>query len=164
MRSRATGMAVAVVFSLLALGTSPATAQPLSLDFGGKLQLLAWEPISDGSNEISAQPGLPSNWQIALYWQPYGKVEADYTVSLRPLAAGQPLMQGNEPVMQDHQPVWGLYPTSRWRQGEIVRDVYALPLPEGVTPEAVQVVVYWITEKGFENLGEQVINFSQKQP
>ena len=31
MRSRATGMAVAVVFSLLALGTSPATAQPLTL-------------------------------------------------------------------------------------------------------------------------------------
>jgi hypothetical protein len=141
-----------------------ATAQPLALDFGGKLQLLAWESIPDGSNEIPTQPGLASTWQIALYWQLYREVEVDYTVSLRPLAAGQPLMRGNEPVMQDHQPVWSLYPTSRWRQGEIVRDVYALSLPEKVIPEAFQVVVYRTTENGFENLGEQTIDFSQKQP
>jgi hypothetical protein len=146
------------------LSRLPATAQPLSLDFGGKLQLLAWEPIPGRPDELSAQSGLPPNWQIALYWQPYGEVAVDYTVSLRPLAAGQLLRQGNEPVMQDHQPVWGLYPTSRWRQGEIIRDLYALSLPEGIIPEAFQVVVYRTTENGFENLGEQVINFSQKQP
>jgi hypothetical protein len=146
------------------LSQLPGTAQPLSLDFGGKLQLLAWEPIPDRSNEISAQAGLPSNWQIALYWQPYGEVEVDYTISLRLLIAGQPLMQGNEPVMQDHQPVWGLYPTSRWRQGEIVKDMYVLSLPKGITPEAFQVVVYRTTENGFENLGEQTVEFSQKQP
>jgi hypothetical protein len=42
--------------------------------------------------------------------------------------------------------------------------VYTLSLPEGIIPEAFQVVVYRTTENGFENLGEQIINFSQKQP
>jgi hypothetical protein len=142
----------------------PAEAQPLSLDFGNKLQLVAWEAVPTWPHEILAHSGLAPTWQIALYWQPLGALETDYTVSLRPFVGGQPLMAGSEPVMQDHQPVWGLYPTSQWRSGEIVRDVYTFSLPEGVSPEAVQVVVYRTTENGFENLGEQVINFSHKQP
>jgi hypothetical protein len=138
----------------------PASAYPLSLDFGGRLRLIGWEmtrpaeiPAPATSQEIA------SPWQIAFYWQSKIKMDSDYTISVRPLAEGQLIMQAGEPAIQDHQPVWGLYPTSRWHEGEVVRDVYALALPETISPDGVQVVVYRATAGGFENLGEQVINF-----
>jgi len=54
--------------------------------------------------------------------------------------------------------VWGVYPTSQWQPHEIVRDVYALTLPAGMSPETAQIIVYKTTDKGFENLAETVIN------
>jgi hypothetical protein len=81
----------------------------------------------------------------------------DYTISVRPLEGGQLITAGGEPVIQDHQPVWGYYPTSQWASGEIVRDVYALSVPEEAKPDAVQVVIYRATETGFENLGDAVV-------
>jgi hypothetical protein len=73
-------------------------------------------------------------------------------------------MAGDQPAMQDHQPVWGFYPTSRWHAGEVIRDVYAFNLPGPAAPEAIQVVIYQTTEGGFENLGEHVINLNSMQP
>ena len=54
--------------------------------------------------------------------------------------------------------MWGAYPTSRWQPAEIVRDVYALSLPEGTTPNAVQIVVYSTTSNGFENLADVIVS------
>jgi hypothetical protein len=149
---------------LIALWPAPRTEVPtsavwLDLNFGNALKLVGWEPVETAyplPEDVAAR--MPrANWQIALYWQASQPLAEDYTISVRPLVKGQLIMAHGEAVIQDHQPVWGFYPTSQWQPGVIVRDVYALSLPMGVTPEAVQVVIYRATSKGFENLAEQTI-------
>jgi hypothetical protein len=137
----------------------PSGIRPLDLPFGDTLKLAGWEQITNHyslPDEVAARLQR-ANWQIALYWQTSQPLTEDYTVSARPLVEGQVVAVNGEALIQDHQPVWGIYPTSRWHPGEIVRDVYALTLPENVTPEAIQIVVYKTSNTGFENLGEQTI-------
>jgi len=130
----------------------PETAVASDIDFGNQLNLAGWEVIE-------TDPSVQSNWQVALYWQTSTRPAEDYTISVRPLINGQLMSVDGEPAIQDHQPVWGYYPTSRWTPGEIVRDVYALTLPNEVAPTAMQVVVYRATEAGFENLGDAIVEF-----
>jgi hypothetical protein len=137
----------------------PPTAKPLNLPFGNALQLAGWEQIPNQASlppEVSSRLGR-ANWQIALYWQTTQALSQDYTISVRPLVGGQVITLNGPTLIQDHPPLWGLYPTSRWRPGELVRDVYVLRLPEGTVPESIQVVVYKTSVSGFENLGEQTI-------
>lgn len=137
----------------------PAGAVPVSLPFGQGLNLAGWEIVEPGRMvpaDVAARLER-ANWQLALYWQAGQPLMVDYTISVRPQQNGQLIMSGGEAVIQDHQPVWGFYPTSRWLPGEIVRDVYALSLPAGLIPDGFQVVVYQTTETGLKNLAEQVI-------
>ena len=140
----------------------PASAVPVSLPFGQELSLAGWELLEPyGTLPADVASRLErANWQLALYWQASQPLAVDYTVSVRPLQNGQLVLSGGEAVIQDHQPVWGLFPTSRWLPGEIVRDVYALSLPPGLNPDAVQVVVYRTTEAGLKNLAEQTIELA----
>jgi len=132
----------------------PETVVSANIDFGDQLSLRGWEAI---------EPHRPaqSNWQIALYWQASTMLTEEYTISMRPLSSGQLLTIGGAPIIQDHQPVWGYYPTSHWAQDEIVRDVYALTVPEDIKPDAMQVLVYRVTETGFENLGDAIVPLKQ---
>jgi len=138
----------------------PPSANTLQFDFGNGLQLMGWE-------QIETKPNLPphiaqrlpeANWQIALYWQTSVKLNDDYTISVRPLVDGQMIMAGEEAIIQDHQPVWSLYPTSRWKPNEVVRDVYALTLPPGTIPDSIQIIAYKATGTNFETLGEHTID------
>ena len=137
----------------------PQAATPLNVDFAGQLKLAGWEPVKEAQflpDDVAKR--LPrANWQIALYWQSLQKLNANYTISVRPLAGGQLITENGTPLIQDHQPVWGFYPTNRWVPGELVRDVYALTLPEGIRPDAAQIIIYQTTETGFENLAETTI-------
>jgi hypothetical protein len=93
-----------------------------------------------------------------LYWRANAASDVDYTISVRPLRAGA-LIPGDDgrPIIQDHQPVWNTYPTSRWSPGEVVRDDYVLSLPGRVLPDGAQIVVYRVIAGGFENLGEATL-------
>lgn len=137
----------------------PAGVAPLEIDLGEQLRLVGWEQIDINDSLPAGVDPLRqrSNWQLALYWQTREKLSVDYTISVRPLVGGQVISRGGENIIQDHPPVWGIYPTSRWVAGEIVRDVYAFSLPEGSIPEAAQIVVYWATGTGFKNLADTVI-------
>jgi hypothetical protein len=151
---------------LIALWPEPRTelppgATPIDLNFGDTLKLAGWERMNSMfplPNDVAAR--LPrANWQIALYWQTSQPLTEDYTISVRPLVQGQVILNEGEALIQDHQPVWGVYPTSHWRPGEVVRDVYALGLPEDQEPEAVQVVVYRTNGAEFENIAVQTFAF-----
>lgn len=150
LRPQAVGQQV-IALKTAPITNLPPTANPTQLDFGDSLHLVGWE-------QIQADSQSPANWQIALYWQALAPLNDDYTISVRPLLAGQLLTNGQETLIQDHQPVWGVYPTSRWTPGEIVRDVYALPLP--ALPDAAQIVVYKAAGSGFENIGQQTITLA----
>jgi hypothetical protein len=83
-------------------------------------------------------------------------MNSDYTISVRPVLGGA-LMRNEigQPLIQDHQPVWSSYPTSRWSPGEVIRDDYVLYLPPGTAaPNEAQIIVYRSTASGIENLGE----------
>jgi hypothetical protein len=133
----------------------PATARPVDLSPGGGLHLI-------GYAAAESRPPVALRWRLSLYWQAAAPLDADYTVSVRPQRDGQPLsgLDGG-PLIQDHQPAWNAYPTSRWRPGEVVRDDYVFDLPPGDArrPDAVQIVVYRAlpgSQGGttFETLGE----------
>jgi hypothetical protein len=130
--------------------TLPVTAQPAALYFGDGLQLAGWETINTDTGQ----------WQIALYWQATAPIEGDYTISVRPLVNGEMVVVSGQPVIQDHSPVWGHYPTNRWEAGGIVRDIYAVVLPPDTLPTAVQVIVYQSTDAGFENLADQIVSLN----
>jgi hypothetical protein len=144
----------------------PASAHPLTVNFGSTMTLTGFEVQAtpgDGDPR-SALPAsrLPPTWRLSLYWRAAAKSDVDYTISVRPLQKGALIPGGDgQPVIQDHQPVWNAYPTSRWSPGEIVRDDYGLDLPGQSVPDGVQIVVYRVTAGEFENLGEATLNLGR---
>ena len=118
-----------------------AISHPLNADYGGKLRLL-------GYDLFPSEKGLP----LALYWQALGKMESDYSISVRPTQGGKAIFAEGELLQEDNvHPVWGWYPTSRWLPGEVVRDDYLLPNQPAY--DGLTILVYWRTDGGFENLG-----------
>lgn len=119
----------------------PAISHPLNADYGGKLRLL-------GYDLLPSEKGL----HLILYWQGLGKMESDYSISVRPTRGGELIFVGGELLQEDRaHPVWGWYPTSRWLPGEVVRDDYLIPAR--LLYDGLMVLVYWRTDGGFENLG-----------
>lgn len=141
----------------------PESAQRVAYEFGPKLTLAGFDVQRSPNGGIGGGPGPDgghvayprARWHLSLYWRAEAALDVDYTVSVRPLQDGV-LIPGEDgqPLIQDHQPVWNTYPTSRWSPGEVVRDDYVLWLPDLVIPNGAQIVVYRSTPEGFENLGE----------
>jgi hypothetical protein len=129
----------------------PASARPVFFEFAPELVLAGLQVHSPPRGRAESQ----NVWHVSLYWQARGAMDTDYTISVRPLRNGQ-LITGSDgqPVIQDHKPVWGSYPTTRWTPGEIVRDDYVIPLPDQIVPDGAQVIVYRQTDTGFDNLGQ----------
>ncbi|NOZ06540.1 MAG: DUF2723 domain-containing protein [Chloroflexi bacterium] len=76
--------------------------------------------------------------RLTLYWQPAERLPTSLKVSARLLDA-----TGEKIAQQDGIPVHNAYPTTAWRAGEIVRDGYDLPLPDGPGKATdVLVIVY----------------------
>jgi hypothetical protein len=139
----------------------PETTQPAAFELGPGLTLVGFDvkPLSPanqgGDRDLRDQTQDRKRWHISLYWQASSLIESDYIISIRPLRDGALISdQTGQPFIQDHQPVWNSYPTSRWSPGEVVRDDYVLHLPGEEMPDGAQVVVYRDTASGFENLGE----------
>jgi uncharacterized membrane protein len=77
--------------------------------------------------------------RISLYWEALAAPEAERTISVRILdRSGIPI------VLHDNMPGQGKKPTSWWREGWKIRDVYYLDLPPTVQPGegTVAVLVY----------------------
>ena len=110
-----------------------------------------------GYEHLPSEEGL----HLALYWQAEEVPQGEYAVSLRPARNGELLFHEGELVQEDHaHPVWGYYPMSRWTKGEIVRDDYLAVVPEGVEYDGAAVVVYGVSEDGFEDLGSVTLIFA----
>jgi hypothetical protein len=137
----------------------PESARPAAYQFGPQLTLAGYQVHRppQGGPERDGRPASYSqgDWHLSLYWRANEAMNVDYTVSVRPLRDGQLIAsEDGQPRIQDHQPVWNSYPTSRWSPGEVVRDDYVLSLPSQVTPNSVQIVVYRSTPAGLEDLGK----------
>jgi hypothetical protein len=121
----------------------PQTAERVDARVGDGLLLL-------GYDRLPGSRGL----HLALYWQAEEVPHADYAVSVRPTAGGELLFHEGQLVQEDHaHPVWGFYPTSHWTPGEVVRDDYLVAVPSELQYDGAMVVVYRVTDDGFQDLG-----------
>ncbi|MCP4285408.1 MAG: hypothetical protein GY792_13285, partial [Gammaproteobacteria bacterium] len=76
--------------------------------------------------------------RLILFWQTNAPIPADLKVSARLLAP-----DGNAQAVVDAVPVHFAYPTTAWRPGEIVLDVYDLALPVDTPPGQYTPLIIW---------------------
>ena len=125
----------------------------LEADVGDDLRLLGYD-----------HPPSAEGLHLAFFWQAMEAMDTDYAISVRPTKAGELLFHDGQLVQQDHaHPVWGYYPTSTWRQDEVVRDDYLISIPAGMRYDGVTVIVYRMTEEGFQDLGAVSFPIAQSQ-
>lgn len=97
--------------------------KPMRADFSNGMTLLG--------HSVERGYLIPGDfYRIALFWQARTQPDDNYSVSLRLLNP-----QGEVALHQGSQPSAGRYPTTRWEEGEIVRDNHSLwvrpDLPSG---------------------------------
>jgi hypothetical protein len=97
--------------------TVPTPRHPLAVDLTDSLRLLGYETAV-------VTPHQQTTVRLTLYWQVLAPVDADYKVSARVLDG-----ERNQVAQVDGVPVHNTYPTSRWKAGETITDVYDLIVP-----------------------------------
>ncbi|MBI3243660.1 MAG: hypothetical protein HYZ49_15355 [Chloroflexi bacterium] len=86
---------------------------------------------------------------ITLWWKVEADMTADYT-SFVHVGTG---LDGTTVVAQrDGQPCQGLFTTSQWRAGDLVRDSFAITFPPDVLPGDYPLVTGWYTFPSFTRL------------
>ncbi len=115
----------------------PPISHPLTVTLGRRFQLLGYDLSTD-----AVAPG--ETLALTLTWRALTEMETDYTVFTHLLAA-----DGSMAGQQDRQPIWGSYPTSLWARGEVVTDVYTIPVSPTAAPSEHQLEVgMYIAETG----------------
>jgi len=94
---------------------------PLDVNYGGKMRLWGHEVA-----EARAKPC--ETVHITLYWQSLMPLERNYSVSVKIFGADNQLL-GQE----DTYPGQGSYPTSLWKEGEAIRDTYAVRIERPIS-------------------------------
>jgi hypothetical protein len=116
----------------------PWVAHPLALNFGDQLALWGYTQTDDG--------------QVKLYWQALQPLEEDYKVSLA-------LRDVTNQIWGrwDGRPTTYLYPTFRWRPGQLVLGSYPIPGLTGMPPGdyGLELTVYTDTDPSGLDLLDQ---------
>jgi len=121
---------------------APEVAHATEKDLGDGLKLLGYD--------LSADQRL-----LSLYWRASGIVSQDWSISVRPTSGGQYIhLDGGIAQVDSKHPVRGLYPTSQWVVGEVVRDDYSLDLTGQGGADGLRIVLYRQDDQGFVNLAE----------
>lgn len=85
-------------------------------DFGDEIAMIGWSADSE-----TLKPG---NLKLELVWQAKRVMTRRYTAFVHLDNA-----QGEKVTQDDHEPRAGLYPTTRWASGEMVRELFTLNVP-----------------------------------
>jgi hypothetical protein len=80
----------------------------------------------------------PAPLRLSLVWQVNGPIPADLKVSARLLNP-----EGAAQAVVDAAPVHFAYPTTAWRPGEMISDVYDLALPAETPPGQYTPLIIW---------------------
>ena len=99
-------------------------------------------------SEVETEQKTSESLEARLTWRVVEPVAANYGLALRLRACpeqGRRDGDGQTLASLDTQPHYGLYPTSLWREGEMISGRYVLPLPEGTPPGddySLEVILY----------------------
>ncbi len=106
-------------------------------EFGDQLALVGWS--------LHAGPDLQPGDTVSLtvVWQAQQKLATNYTAFAHLVAEG-----GRGWAGDDGQPYDGLYPTSAWGAGEMVRDTFTLTIPADAPAGLYDVQVGWYDPAG----------------
>lgn len=99
----------------------------LSVNFDDKIGLTGYQ-----LNQAAA----PDVFKIVLRWQPLGPIDKNYTITIQLLDQNHKLM-----AQVDTPPFGGNYPTTAWRSGMVMPDVYELKLPQNIPNGIYQLAV-----------------------
>jgi len=77
---------------------------------------------------------------LTLYWRTLADLKADYTAFVH-VSAGS--FDAPPIAQRDGQPCQGMYPTSRWRKGDLVPDSFAVTIPTDAPPGEYSLVIGW---------------------
>ncbi len=114
------------------VSTAPARAA-VAVSTAGDMALAAGQAWREGADV-----------RVRLVWHAARDPERDYQVFVKVRdPGGKAVAQGDR-----SSPVYGFYPTSRWRAGERVADDYRISLPNGGQPEDVAVGLYTVGASG----------------
>lgn len=105
------------------------------VSFGGAIDLIGYDlgkPVY-AAQDLQAKPAAvlaPGDTiDLLFYWRAERKLGEDYKVFVHLLDS-----KGTAVAQRDTPPLSGSYPTSRWRQGELVMDPAPLALPTNLGP------------------------------
>ncbi len=116
-----------------------APAPPLRLqaaNFGDALALVGWR--------AQAETSKPGNLTLQVVWQARRALERRYTAFVHLEDA-----TGAKVAQDDREPRGGVYPTTRWAVGEMVRETYTLKVPKDLPGDQYTLRVGWYdTETG----------------
>jgi len=101
----------------------PPISHPLTATLGGQVQLLGYDLLTPIPGPTAAVVAPGDTITLTLYWRALTEMEEEYTVFTHLLAP-----DGSMTGQRDNQPAGGTYPTSLWLSGEIVTDVYEIPV------------------------------------
>jgi hypothetical protein len=115
----------------------PTIPRPLNANLGDQVELLGYD--------LSADVGAPGGTlTLTLYWRALQEMDESYTVFTHLVAA-----DGTIAGQKDNPPVGGSYPTNLWLSGEVVVDVYEIPISADAAPgELALEVGLYIAETG----------------
>lgn len=99
----------------------------LKASLGRKIRLLGY-----ALDRREVEPG--GQVQISYFWECLAEMDRDYVVFVH-------LRGDSARLGDDHAPLQGLYPTSRWRKGEIIREDRVIPIPRTIEPGALELSV-----------------------
>lgn len=145
-------------------------AIPMQAAFGEKIELMGYD-IS-----VSA-PGPGDSFSIQYIWKALDSMTADYTIFVHFTKKGGVLvsetaakikrhlgMSVNKMFQQDHDLLNGIYPTSHWIPGELIREQYDVVVPQEIEPGTYEIWVgVWnpLTKTRLESRGATKIKLGE---
>ena len=121
---------------------APPPAHPANARFGPGITLLGYE-----WSGAEVKPG--ESVFLTLHW----KAEKDFDDDLTAFAHVVAGSGGTRLIAQhDGQPCQGLYPTSRWRSGDVIPDSFAVTIPQGTPAGDYPLAVGWYQYPSIERL------------